>query len=337
MSAEYNDRTPPVSVIVAVRNEEECLDHCLESIISLDYPKDKIEIILVDGMSTDKTMSIIESWIKKDDRIRALTNPDRIVSTGMNIGLKESRCDLILWTSGHVLLKPDYLRKCLDTMEKTSASAVGGILETVGTTPIGRINAAVLSNRFGVGGGAHRVGNKSGWVQTVTMALYRKDAIIEAGGWDEALPRSQDNDLHDRMNKIGRRSYMMADVSSIYLCRETFGGLLRQAWQNGYWNIMLTKMGRRGFNTRHFVPMIFVGCFALLIVGSLFSAPALCLLISLLMLYAVAAIAVSISEGIGRRFSWQIPVMPFWFLAFHLSYGFASWVALFSPTYKPEK
>ncbi len=333
-----SDQLPQVSILLAIRNEEEHLDRCLASIVSQDYPRDSIEIILVDGMSIDMTLEIIESWKRKDSRIRSLQNPRMIVSTGMNIGIAEASHDLILWTSGHVILQPDHIRRCVDTMEKTNASAVGGVLQAAALTSTGKINAAVLSSRFGIGNAPHRVATRSGWVPAVTMALYRKQAIIRVGGFDESLPRSQDNDLHDRMNRIGERSYLDVNIKPTYLCRETFGGFLKQAWTNGLWNIIITKTGGRGFNLRHFVPMIFVGVIALLLVLLAFTDLALYPLLGILAVYACVTLASSIVVALSRSMTWQILVIPMWFLSLHLTYGAGSWAGLIRPSDSaPEK
>ncbi len=323
-----SDRLPYISVLLAIRNEEEHLDKSLKSILGQDYPRDKIEILLIDGMSTDNTPQIIEAWMKKDPRVRSLQNPRMIVSTGMNIGIAESKHDLILWTSGHVILQPDHLRRCVVTMEKTDAAAVGGVLRTDGNTTTGRINAAVLSSRFGIGNAPHRVATTSGWVPTVTMALYNKQAIIDAGGFDESLPRNQDNDLHDRMNRIEKKSYIDVEIKPTYLCRETFGGLLRQAWSNGLWNVIAMKTGRRGFQLRHFVPMIFVGVIVLLFGLLPVTDLALYPLIGILAMYAGAAVSTSLIVGLSRSMTWQILVMPIWFLSLHIAYGAGSWAGL---------
>ena len=325
-----NDDLPGISIILVLRNEEEYLARCLQSLVDSDYPSDKTEILLVDGMSTDRTAEIIDRWAKLDQRIRRLQNPGKIVSTGMNLGLRESRFDLILWTSGHTLLRPDHLRKCLDMMRRTKAAAVGGVLETVAFSWIGKINAAVLSSSFGVGNAHHRIGGQSGWVPAVTMALYRKESILAAGGFNESLPRSQDNDLHNRMNQIGARSYMDAGIRPTYLCRETFGGLLRQAWNNGYWNIMLTKMRSRGLNLRHFVPMAFILVLLLLAVAAVLRPQGSIALAGLVAIYLAADLVASAFAGIRRSLLLQIPLLLLWFPALHVTYGVASWVALFS-------
>ena len=319
------EQLPGVSIILAVRNEAEHLDDCLGALAALDYPTDKIELLLVDGMSEDGTATIIADWARRDDRIKPLQNPRRTVSCGMNIGVAAAKYEYVLWISGHAILQPSHIRQCLATMESMGAAAVGGVLTTKGTTTVGKINASVLSTPFGVGGGAHRIGGQSGWVPVVTMALYRKEAIVAAGGFDESLPRSQDNDLHHRMNKLGHRSYLNVEINPTYLCRNTFGGFLKQAWNNGFWNIMLSRRGHGGFSPRHFVPMVFVGGqVGLLILGS-FLPVGWWLLFGGLVFYLVCAVAVALATAIKAKMTWQAFVLPFWFAALHYTYGVASW------------
>lgn len=319
------DQLPEVSIILAVRNENEHLEDCLSALMELDYPRQKLEFLLIDGMSEDSTPDIIARWLKQDERIRSVQNPRRSVACGMNVGIAIAKHDFVLWISGHAILQPQHIRQCLATMNSTGAAAVGGVLSTRGTTAIGRINAAVLSHPFGVGGGAHRVGGRSDWVPVVTMALYRKDAIVAAGGFDESLPRSQDNDLHHRMNKLGHRSYLNVEINPTYLCRNKFRGLLRQAWNNGFWNILLTRRGHGGFSPRHYVPMAFVGGQFVLLMLGFFVDAAWWLLGGAIALYLGCALVVSILIAMRARRYWYAVVLPIWFAALHYTYGVASW------------
>ena len=319
-----NSQFPDISILIAVRNEATHLDDCLKALANLDYPSENIEILLIDGMSDDGTPEIIARWANRDRRIKILQNPKRSVSCGMNLGIAATKSDYILWISGHAIVKPGHIKQCLATMEQTGAAAVGGVLTTRGTTAIGKINAAVLSHPFGVGGGEHRVGGRSGWVQVVTMALYRKDAILAAGGFDETLPRSQDNDLHHRMNNIGHRSYLDVAINPEYLCRNTLRGLLRQAWSNGFWNIVLTRRGHGGFSLRHYVPIAFVGGQVLLLVAAMFFKEALWILAGALGFYLACAVVASIHAAIKNRLWWQVLLLPLWFGALHYTYGLAS-------------
>ncbi len=322
---------PGISVVLAVRNEAEHLDDCLTAISELDYPSDRLEILLIDGESVDATPSVLRAWAERDSRFRILQNQKRNVAAGVNIGIRESRFDLLLWTSGHVLLQPDHLKTSVSVMNVTGAAAVGGVLNTQGTTEIGKVNAAVLSHPFGVGGGEHRVGARSGWVPLVTMALYRKAALVAVGGFDEQLPRNQDNDLHHRLEQAGHRSYLDVNINPTYLCRNTLGGLLKQAWRNGFWSVVMTRSGYGGFRLHHYVPMIFVGGQVALVAAGLFYRPLWWLLAALMALYMLLAIVSAVTISIRRKFSWQLPLIPFWFAALHYTYGIASWVGSFSP------
>jgi glycosyltransferase involved in cell wall biosynthesis len=334
---EQDESLPPISVILAVRNEQEQLDRCLRSIAEQDYPDDRVEILVIDGMSSDRTPEIIESWRKADSRVRVFSNEKKIVPAGMNIGLQEARYDLVLWLSGHALLKPDHLRKSVLTMQEIGAAAVGGVLETVGVSATGRINAAVLSSRFGVGAAPHRVAARSGWVPAVTMALYRKKAITAAGGFNETLPRNQDNDLHYRMNRIGLKSYLDVGIRPTYLCRQTLFGLLRQAWGNGFWNIMLTRMGHSGLSLRHFVPLLFVAGLVCLGAGAAINGSMAMLFLILAAIYVLTAIISSVALGVRRKLGWRILIMPVWFPLLHLTYGLGSWAAIFSRRPNPTE
>ncbi len=325
MTTSNNEQLPGVTIILAVRSEAEHLDDCLRALAALDYPSEKLEILLVDGMSEDGTARIIAEWAGRDERIKSLQNPRKTVSCGMNLGIAAAKYDYVLWISGHAILQPAHIRQCLSTMESSGAAAVGGVLTTKGTTLVGRINAAVLSHPFGVGGGAHRIGGRSGWVPVVTMALYRKKAIIDAGGFDETLQRSQDNDLHHRMNKLGLRSYLNGEINPTYLCRNTMRGFLRQAWNNGFWNIMLSRRGYGGFSPRHFVPMAFVGGQAMLLLLGIFLPIAWRILGGALVLYAICALVASVAATVKARLWWQVIALPFWIAALHYTYGVASW------------
>ncbi len=121
---------------------------------------------------------------------------------------------------------------------------------------------------------------------------------------------------------------MDVETRPVYLCRETLAGLLRQAWNNGYWNIMLLKMGSRGLNLRHFVPMVFV--LALLLLGAAGVAwpPSTLALLSLAVIYLAADLVASLSAAVRRRLILQIPLLLLWFPMLHVTYGVASLVAL---------
>lgn len=334
MNTTSDRELPPISVLIAVRNEEKHLDACLSSVAQLDYPHDKLEIIAIDGESNDNTPAILDDWRKRDARLHVFSNSRKIVAAGMNLGLQQASHDLVLWISGHVLLKPDHLRLAVETLRKTDAAAVGGVIETVGVGEAGTLNAAVLSSRFGVGSPPHRVGSKSGWVPAVTMALYRREAILAVGGFDESLPRNQDVDLHGRLNERGFRSYLDVRMTPVYLCRDTLVALLKQAYDNGFWTIMLSRMGLSGLSLRHFVPLAFITCLVILGLTAFYFRTAALALAGMMAVYLLAALVATALATRRNRLGWRALALPLWYFLLHVAYGAGSGAALFTPKHQ---
>lgn len=99
---------PTISIIIPTLNSEKTLGSCLERITHQDYPKDKIEIIIADGGSTDKTIKIAEKY--KVDKI--LENPLRTGEAGKSVGLKNAKNDVTVFIdSDNLLPAKDWLRK----------------------------------------------------------------------------------------------------------------------------------------------------------------------------------------------------------------------------------
>jgi len=92
---------PSVSIIIPCRNEEKYIGKCLDSIIAQDYPKDKVEILILDGRSTDRTREIVKKYAQKYPFMRLLDNPRKVQTTALNIGIKEARGEIIIRMDAH--------------------------------------------------------------------------------------------------------------------------------------------------------------------------------------------------------------------------------------------
>jgi len=128
--------TPTVSIIIPLFNEERYISKCLDSILSNDYPQDRLEILLIDGMSTDRSREIVQDYIKRFPFIRLLENPKRIQAAALNIGLQEAMGEIIIRMDAHTLYAPDYISRCVELLEMMEAANVGGLQRAVGP-PIG--------------------------------------------------------------------------------------------------------------------------------------------------------------------------------------------------------
>ena len=188
-----------VSIIIPCRNEEKYIGKCLESIIKQAYPKDKIEILIIDGMSEDNTRGIIERYIKKYQYIKLINNSKRIVPTALNIGIKRAMGDIIIRIDVHSSYPCDYIEKIVLWIEKSKADNVGGILivKPGAETVIAKAIASVLSHPFGVGNALFRIGIKNPqYVDTVPLGAYKRTVFDKIGLFDEDLVRNQDDEFN---------------------------------------------------------------------------------------------------------------------------------------------
>ena len=108
-----NSDLPFVQVIVPVRNEEKKINQCLNSIIKQDYPREKFEVLIVDGMSTDKTRDIVKKYVNCNSNFKLMENPKKIAPSALNIGLINSKGDIIIRVDGHCYINEDFISKSI--------------------------------------------------------------------------------------------------------------------------------------------------------------------------------------------------------------------------------
>jgi glycosyltransferase involved in cell wall biosynthesis len=248
-----------VSIIIPMRNEEKFVSKCLDSLLSQIQGRNNFEIFCIDGMSVDKTAEIIQQYARKDNRIRLIENPLKIVSAAMNLGIGQSRGDFIMIVGCHAEYAPDYIDKCLEVFKRTGADQVGGYFTTLPSkdTAVGRAIAAVTSSRFGVGSG-QRVTGPEREANVTAFGGFRRDVFDRFGLYDERLVRNQDIELFNRIHRNGGKIIISPKIRIKYYNRSTFSGLANQAFLNGLWNPYTVWLTHGGMNLKHFVPLIFL-------------------------------------------------------------------------------
>jgi cellulose synthase/poly-beta-1,6-N-acetylglucosamine synthase-like glycosyltransferase len=312
-----------VSVILPVRNESGFIERSLGAAAAQDYPTDRMEVVVVDGMSVDETRDLVQATLRRHPSrgIRMLDNPGRILSTGFNIGFRTARGDIIVLLGGHTEISPDYVRRCVAHLASREFDCVGGSVETVAETQIGRAIAVAMSSRFGVGGVAFRLPlGRRLEVDTVAFGAYRRAALERCGPFDEEMVRNQDDEYNYRLRDLGGRILLAPDVRSRYYSRGNLASLWRQYFQYGYWKVRVLQKHPRQLRTRHIVPAAFVVSLlasALLAVAIHPAIRALGVVTGAYVLTSITATALSV-----RRTGWrQLPLMPVVFATLHLSYG----------------
>ena len=164
-----------------------------------------MQILVVDGMSTDGTRQIINNLIAHypHHSITLLDNPGRIVPIGMNIALRQACGEIIIRVDGHTVIAPDYVRQCVETLQRTCADNVGGKMNAIGTTSFGKAVAMATSTPFGVGGARFHYSDDEEWVDTVYMGAWPHQVFERIGLFDEELVRNQDDEFNYRLRAAG--------------------------------------------------------------------------------------------------------------------------------------
>jgi len=320
---------PLITFLLVVRNEVQHVTECLQSMLNQTLDPALYEVLVIDGLSTDGTRAQVERIIAEhpERQIRLLDNPGQILSSGWNIGIREARGEYVIRPDAHAVVPRDFLAQSLAAMrDHPEAAAVGGILETRGRGFWGEIIAALLSSRIGVGGSSFRVGAAPGPKDTVVFGLYRRAALLEVGGFDEAIALNQDNVCHARLRAAGKILYFDPRIRSTYYCRASLGALWRQMFRRSQWLILMFKHQReRNFSLRYYIPLLFVvGTVSLLLAG--WVVPwAWSVLGGLLALYIVAGLAAAAPTSLRPLQRLAFPLAMF---VLHFSYGLGAIVGL---------
>ncbi len=313
--------TPFVSVIMPVRNEAAYIERSLGSVLAQDYPPDRMEIIVVDGLSDDGTREAVLAHQATHPNIQLLDNPAHIVPPGLNLGIRRATGDIIVRVDGHCEIAPDYVSRCVEHLVSDGVDAVGGPIETIGETPEAEAIALAMSSWFGVGGSAFRtVDDRAMLVETVAFPAYTRETLQRQGPFDEELVRNQDDEYNYRLLKQGGKILLSPDIRSRYYSRSSLPRLWRQYYQYGYWKVRVMQKHPRQMRWRQFVPVTFVAAAAGSAVLGLFFRPFWYLLALVLTLYAIADFAASLS--LGARAGWtHVPRLLIIHPILHISYG----------------
>ena len=317
---------PTVSVIVPVRNEERYIAKCMDSILSQSYPKDDLEVLLVDGRSSDNTRDIISSYCGRYPFIRLLDNPLKTAPNALNAGIRASRGRIIIRLDAHTYYDRDYILRCVETLndEKIGACNVGGPIVTLpgGETPVAKAIAIATSHPFGVGNSKFRTSCEPQYVDTVPFGAFKREIFDEVGLFNEHLVRNQDVELNSRIRKAGKRIYLSPEIKSFYYNRPNLKALWRQNFNNGMWNIFTSALSKRSLSIRHFIPLIFVLSLAASALLMLITPMGYFLTALVLTSYLAASFFFSlrICRGAGRL----IPFLVLSFATLHFSYGLGS-------------
>lgn len=318
-----------VSLILPVRNEGNYLRTALDTVLSQDYPMDLIEILIADGMSMDNTREIIKEYQFTHPFIHLLDNPRRIVSTGLNLALRQAQGDIIIRVDGHCVIAPDYVSKCVRHLENDKVDGVGGPMSSIGEDKRSQTIALAMSSPFGVGNSAFRTTTgTTRLVDTVPFPAYTRGTIQKAGLYDEELVRNQDDEYNYRIRELGGKLLLAEDVRSKYYSRASFRKLWTQYFQYGFFKVRVLQKHPRQMSLRQFVPFIFVLSLLVAILLALVTTWGWMALLAIVGVYLSANLIASTVTAAQKGWNhlWRLPTA---YAILHLSYGSGFLVGLF--------
>jgi glycosyltransferase involved in cell wall biosynthesis len=313
-----------VSIIVPCYNEKTHIHLLLDAIYAQTFPRDLMEVVIVDGMSTDGTREIVSDWsgLHPDLRLKLVDNEKQIIPAALNRAIENASNDVIIRLDAHSHQYPDYVTRTVSALEAGVADNVGGLWEIKpgAETWIARSISLAASHPLGVGDALYRHGKKAAYVETVPFGGFRRELWVRLGGFDETLLTNEDYEFNSRILKSGGKIWFDPAIRSVYYSRSTLGGLVRQYWRYGYWKYRMVKRYPETIRWRQALPPLFVlsALFGLLLIWNPLIRG---LLIIEFLLYSITLLIISIKLAVRTREPAHVLGVPVSIASMHFSWG----------------
>ncbi len=314
-----------VSIICPIYNEEKYIARCIESMLGQDYPQEGMEILFVDGMSTDRTRDIVSDYTAKYNHIKLLDNPHHTVPYALNEGIRRSEGDVVMRIDGHCVYPENYVSTLTRYLQELDADNVGAVWNTVAArdTTVCHAIAIASSHPFGVGGSKHKIGVKElTTADTVPFGCYRREVFDRIGLFDTDLTRNQDDEFNARLTNHGGKIYLIPQLVINYTARDTIGKMRRMYFQYGLFKPLVNKKLGHPATIRQFFPMLFL---LGIITGGMLSYVSdiiLWMYVAVLALYVLIGMAIGCKSAAKFKKPLLVLMMPYVFANVHLSYGY---------------
>ena len=322
---------PFVTIAMPCLNEERFIAECLASVKQQDYPADRYEVLIADGGSTDQTRAIVGRLAAADPRIRLIENPDRIQAPGMNRMLRAARGEIIVRMDVHCEYADDYVRRCVEALERTGAENVGGAQRARAKTFFQKALCAALESPLGVGGAKYRGAEFEGFVDTVFLGAFRRRVFETVGLYDPHAITNEDAELNQRIIGAGGKVFLSRDIVVHYYPRDSFSSLSKQYFKYGRGRARTLLKLRRFLSVRPAIPFLMVCGGATLLATSMVQP------FTAIAFGAYAAGTFVESVRVGRKAGLtSIPVVWAIFPVLHVSHGMGFGAGLLKYLRRPD-
>lgn len=319
-----------VSIICPTYNEEKYIAQTLESLSAQQHEGFALEVLICDGRSTDKTRDIVRQFSLTNPEIKLIDNPDRKTPYAFNAGLKAAKGEYVAILGAHTKYDPDYVQACLEALISSGSVGCTGrvITKSAFDTLEAKLCEWVMLSSFGVSRSSFRT-MQEGYVESVNFPVFKKQALLDLGGYDITLERNQDNDMNQRLLDAGHKLYCTWKTKCFYRPPATLNKLLSYAYRNGFWNAISLKKHPGSMRLHHIIPFLFsaglmvgaiLGFFEFVFLKTYF---AWLITLGVIFLHLVAGILAT-----ARSMKYKVDAgkvyLPFIFFAFHFMYGWGT-------------
>ena len=308
-----------VSIIIPCLNEEKTITKLLEAIVNQTYPKSKLEVIISDGMSSDKTREKIKLFSErnKELKITLIDNFKKTIPTAINLAIKNSNGFYIVRMDAHSIPYPDYIEHCVENLVNNNGDIVGGVWEIHPgkNSLIAKIISIAAANPVAIGDAKYRLNSNAGFVDTVPFGAFKKSLIDEIGLYDESLFSNEDYEFNTRVNNSGKKVWLDPKIKTIYYSRADLKSLIQQYFRYGFWKFKMLSRYPKSIKLRQAFPPLFL---ILLFVSIFYSVNIFGIF---LISYLIILFLASIKPSLALQNLAIIPILPIVILSMHFSWG----------------
>ena len=318
---------PSISVIVPCYNEQSTIGLLLEAVYAQTTPRQEMEVVIADGMSTDQTRQRIHEFQERRPElsVQIVDNPQRNIPAGLNCAIRAARGEFIVRLDAHCVPRPDYVARCVQALQLGIGDNVGGVWEIRpgGDGWQSRSIAVAASHPLGVGDARYRYTDRAGYVDTVPFGAFRREMAHRIGLFDETLLTNEDYEFNVRLRQAGGKVWLDPEIRSIYFARSGLGALARQYWRYGFWKARMLRRYPATLRWRQALPPVFVVSL-LFWAGLAFVLPVTGWVFVLeLATYGLILLAAGIRLGLQKKDLALIFGVPLAIATMHISWGSA--------------
>ncbi len=316
---------PTVSIVVPCYNEQATICLLLDAVYQQTFPRSEMEVLVVDGLSTDHTREEIARFqaIHSDLDIRVIDNPKRIIPAGLNRGIEASLGQYIVRLDAHSVPKPDYVERCIQALQAGCGENVGGVWEIRpgNQSWIGRSIAVAAAHPLGVGDARYRYSDRAEIVDTVPFGAFNRSLLDRIGMFDESLLTNEDYEFNTRIRQQGGKVWLDPAIRSVYFARSTLSDLAKQYWRYGFWKLRMLRRYPGSLRWRQALPPIFVISLLVFALASLVFPMVSILLVLELAGYIGVLVLIGIWTALKSKDSSLAAGLPVSISVMHISWG----------------